>query len=100
MLLAALGGGSLLLGGCADTKTNPNAVMANDFGSALHQDLAAQITDTDPAVLAEGRPPASGARAALAQTRYRTGTVLVPVGQNTASSTSGGSGGGGGGGAP
>jgi hypothetical protein len=74
LVLAALAGGAVLLSGCAQTRLR----IQDDFGRAVSQDLAAQIADPDAGRDAGPPPPSSGARAVLAQTRYRTDTVTPP----------------------
>lgn len=72
----ALAAGALCaaaLGAC----TTPQTTLSSDFGRALHEDLLAQIADPDAAPVGPP-PPADGARAALAQERYRTGKVIKP----------------------
>jgi uncharacterized membrane protein YgcG len=95
LLVAALAGVGALVAGCADEKQLANDMGFNDFGRAVHEDLAAQIADPDASYKGPP-PPSSGPRAALAQTRYKTDTVTKPSSISTGGG--GGSGGGGGGG--
>ncbi len=101
LLLAALAGVGAAASGCADQKMfNNDLSQANDFGRAVHEDLAAQIADPD-ATYKGPPPPSSGERAVLAQQRYGTDAVTKPVATSTQTATGGGggsSGGGGGGG--
>lgn len=53
--------------------------QSRDFGVAVSQNVVAQITDPDHRYPATP-PPSNGARAVLAQKRYRTGTTIPPVG--------------------
>jgi hypothetical protein len=69
--LAAAAGG---LAGCVIPQTN----LSPDFGSALHQNMVAQLADPD-AVYRGPPPPTDGARAGLAMKRYREGKVIMPV---------------------
>lgn len=66
LLTAALGG----LASCAESQKT----LASDFGVAMRQDLAAQIAD--PEARYPANTTADGARAALAQERYRTGKSI------------------------
>lgn len=62
------------LSGCVQARTlNP------DFGEAYQQHLVSQIAEPDPRYLGDPDPGSSGARVGLAQKRYGTGTVIVPV---------------------
>jgi hypothetical protein len=70
-LLAVAGIG---LSSCAFSQTH----LSDDFGAAVRQDVVAQIADPN-AHYPGPPPPSNGARAALAQTRYRTGTTIPPV---------------------
>jgi hypothetical protein len=63
-----------MLSACAQTRLR----IEDDFGRAVNQDLAAQIADPDAGRDAGPPPPSSGARAALAQTRYRQDAVTPP----------------------
>jgi len=93
LLLAALAGVGVIAAGCADEKALTEDMHSTDFGRAVKEDIAAQITDPDASY--KGPPPASsGQRANLAQTRYKTDKVIVPTGTTTINI--GGSGGGGG----
>jgi len=80
LLTAALGG----LAGCVQSQR----YLAADFGVAVRQDVAAQIADPDARYPAD--TPSDGARAALAQERYRTGKSIPPT--NGAMSVGGGGG--------
>lgn len=68
-LVAAAG-----LSGCVVSQMH----QSRDFGVAVSQDVVAQITDPDRRY-AGPPPPSSGARATLAQGRYRTGTTIQPT---------------------
>lgn len=78
LLLATLTGGAALVCGCAHNPTETRLRLQNDFGSALSQDLKAQIADPDAGKYAGPAPPSSGARADLAQERYRADAVTPP----------------------
>jgi hypothetical protein len=69
-LIAAAASG---LSGCVVSQIH----QSRDFGQAVSQNVVAQITDPNPRYPGPP-PPASGARAVLAQTRYRTGTTIPP----------------------
>jgi hypothetical protein len=76
---------ALTLGGC--TAVDPG------FGEALRYDMALQTIDPDPVYAEDGAKPGdSGALAAEASERYRTGKV-TPVETQSAGSSSIGSGG-------
>ena len=81
-----------MLCGCeSSTRLSP------DFGQAIRQDIAAQITDPDGVGSTAPAPKGDGARVALAQDRYQKNKVIPPQVSTTsgvgASSPSGGSGG-------
>ncbi len=95
LLLIALAGVGALLAGCTQSRLR----IADDFGQAVSQDLAAQITDPDAAAKAGPPPPADGARAALAQTRYQHDAVIQPVSGEASGRAGGSSGAGSGAGA-
>ena len=98
LLLAALGGIGVLVSACADEGLMAADLrQANDFGRAVHEDLAAQIADPD-ANWKGPPPPSSGERAALAQKSYGADQVKQPQQINTQSSGGGTGGGGGSGG--
>ena len=62
------------LSGCLVSQVH----QRQDFGVAVSQDVVAQIADPDHRYPATP-PPSNGARAVLAQGRYRTGTTIPPV---------------------
>jgi type IV pilus biogenesis protein CpaD/CtpE len=68
LLLSAMAAG---LAGCIDS----HPTLSPDFGVAMRQDLAAQIADPEAHY---GKMTSEGARAALAQERYRTGKTTQP----------------------
>lgn len=74
ILPVLLVGAGALLSGCAQSRLR----IEDDFGQAVSQDLAAQIANPDAARTEGPAPPSSGARAALAQTRYQHDTVVQP----------------------
>jgi len=87
------------LSGCTQSSLRINP----DFGSAVRQDVAAQIADPDAHYEGTPAPGSSGPRVGLAQKRYDSNTVVQPSTTTASSRTSvGGSadnGGGGGAGA-
>jgi hypothetical protein len=62
---------------CACTTT-PTHLRA-DFGAAVRQDAMAQIVDPDVDYRHTPAPPSDGARAELAQERYRVNQPIEPV---------------------
>ncbi|MFC3069160.1 hypothetical protein [Phenylobacterium soli] len=77
MRATALAGLALCAAGLS-ACTTPRTTLSEDFGRALHEDLLAQIADPDATPVGPP-PPSDGARAALAQERYRTGKVIKPT---------------------
>jgi hypothetical protein len=65
----------LALAGCAVSQTH----LSSDFGSALRQDVMAQVADPDARYKGDPAPGSDGARVASAQERYRTGKVIPPA---------------------
>ena len=72
-----------VLSGCNQSSLR----LSPDFGSAVRQDLAAQIADPDAHYEGTPAPGSGGARVGLAQKRYDTNTVIQPS-TTTASSRS------------
>jgi type IV pilus biogenesis protein CpaD/CtpE len=68
LLLSAM---AASLAGCVESQPT----LSSDFGVAMRQDVAAQIADPDAHY---GKMTSEGARAALAQDRYRSGKVTPP----------------------
>lgn len=70
--------------------TQSSLRIAPDFGSAVHQDVAAQIADPDARY--EGVPPpgSASARVDLAQKRYNANQVVQPSSTTASSKTLGG----------
>ena len=81
---------TLCLGPAVSACQQSSLRLNPDFGSALHQDLAAQIADPDAHYEGTPAPGAAGTRVGLAQKRYNNGQVIQPTG-TTASSKSLGS---------
>ncbi len=80
--------GALALSGCVQVH------LSDDFGSAVRQDIAAQIADPDPHYIGSASPGGSdGPRVAAAQDRYEKGKVIPPVGGEISTVTTAGSGG-------
>jgi hypothetical protein len=92
-VLAAAGLCLLLASGCAQSTLR----ISPDFGSAVHEDAAAQIADPDAHYTGTPAPGSAGTRAALAQDRYQKNQVVPPSTATASGSTIGGGGGGGGG---
>ena len=61
--------------------------LSPDFGSAVHQDVAAQIADPDARYEGTPAPGTAGRRVGLAQKRYDANQVIQPS-STTASSRS------------
>jgi hypothetical protein len=62
--------------------------VSPDFGNAVNQDVAAQITDPDTNYNGTPPPEAGGVRVVLAQKRYQTNTVIQPSSVTASSSAS------------
>lgn len=73
LLSALVLGAGLTLSGCVQEH------LSSDYGVALRQDLAAQITDPDAHYMGDETTGRDGARAALGQDRYQKGTVIQPA---------------------
>lgn len=59
---------------CVEARTlNP------EFGEAYRQNLISQVAEPDPHYVGDPAPGSAGTRVGLAQTRYRTGTVIKPI---------------------
>ena len=102
LLLVGAIGVAALLSGCANTPPDKSQLrLSDDFGQAVSQDLAAQITDPDAGLHAGPPPPSDGSRADLAQQRYRHNAVIPPstTGASGLAGDVGGAGGAGGAGA-
>ena len=82
------------VGGCANT--GPVGIVTPDYGNAVRQNMAVEtinpMAPNDKSALTT-----EGQRAALAQRRYVTDTVIKPAITTTTLSGAGGGGGGGGG---
>jgi hypothetical protein len=84
LLVATLG-----VSGCAVSSYH----MADDYGRAVRQDVAAQIADPDARYKGDPDPASSGPRTALAQSRYDAGKVTQPASTSTSNVSIGGGGG-------
>jgi hypothetical protein len=91
---AGLAGAALGLSACAISRLH----IADDYGVAERQDLAAQVADPDASYKGLPAPGASGLRTDLAQGRYDAGRVIQPASTSTSTVTVGGGQGGGSGG--
>jgi hypothetical protein len=94
--VAVLVGAALGLSACAESRLS----IAEDYGQAMRQDLAAQVADPDAHYNGVPAPGSNGRRVGLAQDRYNRNTVIPPASTSTSSVSAGGGGGGGGGGGP
>jgi hypothetical protein len=74
----------LMLSACTQSTIR----MQPDFGVAVRQDIAAQITDPDAHYAGTPAPGgADGSRVSLAQSRYQTDLVIPPATTSTQTST-------------
>jgi hypothetical protein len=89
---AALLTGALGVSGCSVSRYH----LADDYGRAVRQDVAAQIADPDARYVGDPAPGSDGKRTSLAQTKYETNTVTPPASTSTSAVSVGGGGGGGG----
>jgi hypothetical protein len=87
-LVTLVVGLGLGLSACTESRLH----LSDDFGSAVRQDLVAQIADPDATYRGLPVPGGSGERVALAQRRYVTGKVIPPMATTTSSISLGGSG--------
>jgi hypothetical protein len=94
LMMATLAGAGALLAACADENGFDREVKSMEMGRAVHEDMTAQIADPDASYKGPP-PPSSGARTALAQKRYETGTVKNPPSISSMQQLQGGGGGGG-----
>jgi len=69
LLLAGAG-----LSGCVQAGT-----LYPEFGQAYQQHVVGQIADPDARYIGDPDPGSNGARVGVAQKRYVTGTVIVPI---------------------
>jgi hypothetical protein len=82
---------ALCLGPALSACQQSSLRLNPDFGSALHQDLAAQIADPDAHYEGTPTPGSAGTRVGLAQKRYNNGQVIQPTTTTASSRTMGGS---------
>lgn len=66
-------GADMVLSGCVQEH------LSQDFGAAVRQDIAAQISDPDAHYVGTPAPGSGGSRVALAQDRYQKGKVIPPA---------------------
>jgi hypothetical protein len=78
--------GALGVSGCSVSRYH----LADDYGRAVRQDLAAQIADPDARYAGDPTPGSDGKRTAAAQTRYETGAVKPPASTSTSNVSVGG----------
>jgi type IV pilus biogenesis protein CpaD/CtpE len=78
---------TLGLAGCVESQRH----LSQDFGSAVRQDVVAQVADPEARYKGVPAPGSDGARVGLAQERYRTGKVIAPseAGASTVGASSG-----------
>ena len=70
--------GAVALSGCVQMH------LSEDFGSAVRQDVAAQIADPDAHYVGSPAPGAAdGPRVALAQDHYEKNKVIQPIGTSS-----------------
>jgi hypothetical protein len=75
------------LSACAQSSLR----ISPDFGSAVRQDVAAQIADPDAHYEGTPAPGSASARVGLAQRRYNANQVILPASTTASSKTLGGS---------
>ena len=75
-ILILLAATAAVVAGCTQSQVQ----LRPDHGLGLRSELAAQIANPEPEYERVLAPGYDGGRAALAQTRYRTGTVIQPTG--------------------
>jgi len=69
----------LLLAGAALSGCVQAGTLYPDFGQSYQQHVVGQIADPDARYVGDPDPGSHGARVGIAQKRYVTGTVIVPV---------------------
>lgn len=74
------------LSACAQSSLR----LSPDFGSAVRQDVAAQIADPDAHYEGVPAPGSASARVGLAQQRYNANQVIPPASTTASSKTLGG----------
>lgn len=90
---------TLLVTPALSACTQSSLRISPDFGSAVRQDVAAQIADPDAHYEGVPQPGSASARVDLAQRRYNANQVVQPASTTASSKTLGGAvdnGGGGG----
>jgi len=80
--LAAVAAVSLLTG-CSDIYYDRRETVAAGAGDAVASNIAVQTIDPWPRNVGNTNIPMNGSRAVIAAERYRTNTVLVPLGTAT-----------------
>jgi hypothetical protein len=89
---------ALLVTPALSACTQSSLRISPDFGSALRQDVAAQIADPDAHYEGVPAPGSASARVGLAQRRYDANQVIQPASATASSRTMGGADNGGNGG--
>ena len=69
----------LLFAGAGLDTSRQARTLYPDFGQAYRQHVVGQIADPDARYIGDPAPGSSGPRVGIAQKRYNTGTVIVPV---------------------
>jgi hypothetical protein len=82
--------GALVIAACMALPacTQSSLRINPDFGSALHQDVAAQIADPDARYEGTPAPGSAGPRVGLAQKRYDANQVIPPSATTASSARS------------
>ena len=91
LAVVAVVGAGLWLAACTESQL----AISPDFGQAVKQDAAAQISDPDARYAGKPVGGSDGQRVALAQSRYAKDQVIRPASTSTSTVVSGGGDGGG-----
>ena len=80
---------ALLITPALSACTQSSLRISPDFGSALRQDVAAQIADPDAHYEGVPQPGSASSRVGLAQRRYNANQVIQPASMTASSKTLG-----------